>query len=102
MTDPISSAGGTARPDARELPALLQRLHAELAGSTTLDAESRRLLGVVLEDIRRLEPDRLAATAAEAPTPGGLEALAVRFEAEHPSLAASLRQIADVLGKAGI
>jgi hypothetical protein len=31
-----------------------------------------------------------------------LEALAVRFEAEHPSLAQLLRQLGDLLGKAGI
>jgi hypothetical protein len=31
-----------------------------------------------------------------------VEALAVRFEAEHPSLAGVLRQIMDTLGKAGI
>ena len=31
-----------------------------------------------------------------------VEALAVRFEADHPSLAGVLRQIMDTLGKAGI
>jgi len=31
-----------------------------------------------------------------------VKALAVRFEADHPSLAGVLRQIMDTLGKAGI
>jgi hypothetical protein len=78
-----------------QLNALLQRLHEELGRATTLDGESRRLLGVVVSDIENL--GRAAPT-----TPSGLETLAVRFEAEHPAVAAALRQVADLLGKAGI
>jgi len=63
--------------------------------TATLDGESRRLLGVVVADIERLG---LAAPT----TPGGLEILAVRFEADHPAVAATLRQVGDLLGKAGI
>jgi hypothetical protein len=37
----------------------------------------------------------------EASTPR-LESLAVRFEADHPGLAATLRRLIDLLGKAGI
>ena len=78
-----------------QLNALLTALHGELARATALDAESRRLVGVVFTDIER----RGVATTA---TPGGLELLAVRFEADHPGVAAALRQVGDVLGKAGI
>lgn len=78
-----------------QLNALLARLHQELGRATTLDGESRRLLGVVVADIEKLG---LAAPT----TPGGLEALAVRFEADHPAVAAALRQVGDLLGKAGI
>ncbi len=78
-----------------QLNSLLQRLHDELARAATLDAESWRLLGVVVSDIERLG---LAAPT----TPGGFEALAVRFEADHPAVAATLRQVGDLLGKAGI
>ena len=78
-----------------QLNALLARLHQELGRATTLDGESRRLLGVVVADIEKL--GRAAPT-----TPGGLEALAVRFEADHPAVAAALRQVGDLLGKAGI
>ena len=78
-----------------QLKSLLQRLHEELASAAALDGESRRLLGVVVTDIERLG----LATPA---TPGGIEALAVRFEVDHPALAATLRQVGDLLGKAGI
>jgi len=78
-----------------QLNSLLQRLHEELARAATLDGESRRLLGIVVADVERLG---LAAPA----TSGGVEALAVRFEADHPALAATLRQVSDLLGKAGI
>jgi hypothetical protein len=80
------------------LNVLLRGLHAELARATSLDAESRRLIGVVLGDLETLGAGASAAHA----TPGGLEALAVRFEADHPAMAAALRQVADLLGKAGI
>ena len=78
-----------------QLNALLQRLHDELARASTLDGESRRLLGVLVADIEKLG-------VAAPTTPGGLESLAVRFEAEHPGVAAALRQVGDLLGKAGI
>ena len=78
-----------------QLNSLLQRLHEELGRAATLDAESRRLLSVVVADIEKL------GVAAPA-TAGGIEALAVRFEADHPSVAATLRQVGDLLGKAGI
>jgi hypothetical protein len=79
----------------QELNALLARLHEELASSPVVDADARRLLSVVVADIEKLG----VATQA---TPGGLEELAVGFEVDHPGLAAALRQVADVLGKAGI
>jgi Domain of unknown function (DUF4404) len=43
-----------------------------------------------------------ARVATDTPRLEILETLAVRFEAEHPSLAQSLRQIAELLGQAGI
>ena len=78
-----------------ELNSLLQRLHMELARSKMIDEESRRLLNVVVSDIERLG-------VAAPTTPGGLESLAVRFEVDHPAVAAALRQVGDLLGKAGI
>jgi hypothetical protein len=85
----------------QDLQTLLRQLHAELGRADALDPESRRLLDVVVDDIRRVGTADAAPTDTHA-TPIGLEALAVRFEADHPSMAAALRRLADVLGKAGI
>jgi hypothetical protein len=84
-----------------ELHALLRQLHVELGRTAVLDDESQRLLGMVLDDVRRIGGASEAGADPTA-TPGNLEALAVRFEADHPSMAAALRQVADLLGKAGI
>lgn len=85
----------------QDLQTLLRQLHAELGRADALDPESRRLLDVVVDDIRRVGTEDAPAPGSNA-TPGSLEALAVRFEAEHPATAAALRRLADVLGKAGI
>ena len=82
----------------QDLRALLAELHERLRSARSLDAESRGLLTTVARDIERaLKNDDPDAVAAEP-----VEALAVRFEADHPSLAGVLRQIMDTLGKAGI
>ncbi len=88
----------------------LSRLHAELQAAPQLDDESRRLLQAIAADVGRasaaaagtagtagIAPD--AADAGHAPR---LEALAVRFEAGHPDLAARLRAIVDALGRIGL
>ena len=82
------------------LEAALMRLHAELQGSPQLDAESRRLLDTITADIQRTRGD--AGDASGAAHASRLEELAVRFEAEHPDLAARLRGIADALGRVGL
>lgn len=82
----------------QDLSALLAQLHARLKQARSLDPESRELLATVSRDIE----DALANDTAASMAPEPVEALAVRFEAEHPSLAGVLRQIMDTLGKAGI
>jgi hypothetical protein len=82
-------------PRSAELRATLARLHAELSQRPAVDAESRRLLAEVSADIERV----IASPGGPAPR---VEALAARFEAGHPDLAASLRQLIDLLGRAGI
>lgn len=84
---------------ASDLHLLLTRLHDELAGGPELDEESRRLLGVVLADIGRLPVSEPAHAAVHVPT---LERLAVRFESDHPAVAAAARALVDSLAKAGI
>jgi hypothetical protein len=81
-----------------ELHSLLRKLHEELARAGNIDAESRELLGVVAGDIGALTASPQAA-AEHLPA---LKRLAVDFESDHPALAATARQIADLLAKVGI
>jgi len=82
----------------QDLRALLAELHARLKQARTLDPEARKMLATVSQDIEQALADDDAGSVATEP----VEALAVRFEADHPSLAGVLRQIMDTLGKAGI
>jgi hypothetical protein len=82
-----------------DLRQLLTQLHARLGSAQSLDADDKRLLVTVLGDIEQV----LAKSAGvQAPDKAGLESLAVKFEAEHPALAETLRRVADTLAKAGI
>jgi hypothetical protein len=92
---------------------LLARVHERLSASSAVDPEAREMLVTVMQDIdgalgrggpktdtvttAAVSPD--ARVAAAAPR---LEAVAVRFEAEHPGIAQLLRQIGALLGQAGI
>jgi hypothetical protein len=102
-------------PDRESLQTLLARVHERLNEAGSVDSGSRELLGQVMGDIERAlqhggrspgdvgagsSPSSVVA-AAEAHTPR-LEALAVQFEADHPSLSAALNRLVDLLGKAGI
>jgi Domain of unknown function (DUF4404) len=87
---------------ATELKDRLAALHAELARTRSVDdPELRQRLIELLGDITRL---------LGKPTTAGehhslveqLDALAVRFEADHPALGNAIRQVVDALGKAGI
>jgi hypothetical protein len=82
----------------QDLRTLLAELHTRLREARSLDPEARRMLATVSRDIE----NALAADDAGAVATEPVEALAVRFEADHPSLAGVLRQIMDTLGKAGI
>ena len=105
---------------------LLARVHERLSGSGTIDPEARDMLVTVMRDIDSALGRGSAGGAAEEGTgaqdssdaagappvavvakPGTppleiLEAVAVRFEAEHPAIAQLLRQIGALLGQAGI
>src|SRR5262245_53009076 len=82
----------------RDLEVLVAELHKRLKQARSLDPEARKLLTGVATDIE----EALANGDAGAVAPERVEALAVRFEADHPSLAGVLRQIMDTLSKAGI
>jgi hypothetical protein len=81
---------------------LLARLHERLASSGSVDREARELLGTVMHDIERALAGGAPAAASPAPAVPRLEALAVRFEAGHPGLAETLRELIDALVKAGV
>lgn len=78
---------------------LLTQLHTRLGSAQSLDADDRRLLGTVLQDIEKI---LAKSEAAPPPSASGLESLAVKFEADHPALAETLRRLVDALAKAGI
>jgi hypothetical protein len=79
----------------------LAKLRAELASANRLDDKARDRLHAALVDIESRLQQKGAAPAADA-APHRLESLAVGFEAEHPTLAASVRQFIDLLGQAGL
>jgi hypothetical protein len=84
----------------------LSQLQAELARAPRLDDNTRQRLRAALADIeRRLHVADAAPVASAEPTdtaPHPLETLAVGFEADHPTLAASVRRFIDLLGQAGL
>jgi hypothetical protein len=84
----------------------LTQLHAELARAPRLDDSTRQRLLAALADIeRRVHVTDAIPVAGAAPTdttPHPLEMLAVGFEADHPTLAASVRRFIDLLGQAGL
>jgi len=98
---------------------LLARVHERLSTTSSVDPESREMLATVMRDIDGalakgsttgaagpaggtvsavpVSPEaRVSATAPR------IEELAVRFEADHPTIAQLLRQIGALLGQAGI
>ena len=81
-----------------ELDDLLRQLRARLGAASSLDAEDRRLLTAVAHDIEEV----LGKGDVRASSARGLDSLAAKFEADHPALADTLRQLIDALGKAGI
>jgi hypothetical protein len=90
-------------PPPSELQQTVSRLHGELARSPRVDPASRQRLKELLDEIELLLGDS-SAQGSTGPTeaPHRLEQLAVTFEADHPSLAASLRQLTELLVSAGL
>jgi predicted component of type VI protein secretion system len=81
---------------------LLARVHDRLGQSGSVDPQSRELLVMVMRDIDRALGTDAGADDVKVATLPRLEALAVRFEAEHPAVAQLLRQIGTLLGQAGL
>jgi hypothetical protein len=92
---------------------LLARVHERLSSSSAVDPEARDMLATVMRDIDGALAKDAAKTdtvstvsvspeARVAATAPRIEAVAVRFEAQHPAIAQLLRQIGALLGQAGI
>jgi enoyl-CoA hydratase/carnithine racemase len=100
----------------------LTTLHQELGAVREVDPRSSELLGEIMDDIKRLlERSAAAGSATPVPPPPAaaaatraagsrngtsladrLEQIAVQFEVDHPTLAASARRLVDLLGKVGL
>ena len=84
----------------------LTQLHDELKGAKHIDAESAPLLTEIMQDIKRLlapaDANPPGARPAAESLPDRLVSIAVVFEADHPTLAASSRRLIDLLGKVGL
>jgi hypothetical protein len=86
--------------NAETLRKTLAELHKELSRARTLDERSRRLLQEIMSDVERLGPSPTFAPPAL--RGHRLEELAIGFEVEHPTLAAGVRELMDLLAKAGL
>jgi hypothetical protein len=78
----------------------LAALHEELSRTSALDEKSRARLRQIIREVEGLGPS--SASAADTLHRHRLEELAIEFEIEHPTLAAGLRQLIDLLAKAGL
>ena len=90
--------------DQKTLRERLAKLHAELANAHKQDPATRKSLGEILPDVKRMvdQPEGAAASSADKSLPDRLERVAVQFEVGHPRLAASARQLIELLSEVGI
>jgi hypothetical protein len=89
--------------DEKTLRERLAKLHAELANAHQEDPATRQSLGEILPDVKRMVDEPVnAADSLDKTLPDRLERVAVQFEAEHPTLAASARRLIDLLSEVGI
>ncbi len=92
------------RASEESLRELLERVRDRLSRAKSVDADSRKVLSSVVHEIdhalgREGAPGAVGAAGTHAPS---LESLAVRFEADHPSLAEVIREVIDTLVRGGI
>lgn len=90
--------------DQKTLRERLAKLHAELDNAHREDPATRQSLGEILPEVKRMvdQPAGAAPESAAKSLPDRLERVAVQFEAEHPTLAASARRLIDLLSEVGI
>jgi hypothetical protein len=90
--------------DQKTLRERLAKLHAELDNAHRENPATRQSLGEILPDVKRMvdQPSGATAESSAKSLPDRLERVAVQFEAEHPTLAASARRLIDLLSEVGI
>jgi hypothetical protein len=89
--------------DKDSLRDLVAKLHTELSDALRADPQSRERLSDMMKDINRLIDKPADSTSSpQGSLPDRLERIAVQFEADHPTLAASARRLVDLLGEVGI
>jgi hypothetical protein len=89
--------------DKDSLRDLAAKLHAQLSDALRADPKSRESLSEMMQDINRLiDKPAEPRSSAHGSLPERLERIAVQFEADHPTLAASTRRLVDLLGEVGI
>jgi Domain of unknown function (DUF4404) len=88
--------------DQQQLQQALQRVHSELAASHRIDSGSRKLLRELLVDIELALGETPGPDRPGGPRASRLEAMAAKLEAQHPGFAGTLRQLLDLLVRAGL
>jgi hypothetical protein len=89
--------------DKNSLRDLVAKLHGELSEALREDPKSRESLSDMMKDINRLmDKPAVMPSSPHGSLPDRLERVAVQFEADHPTLAASARRLVDLLGEVGI
>lgn len=89
--------------DKNSLREHLAKLQAELTDAHRTDPKYRESLSEMMQDINRLIDKSADSTPSpDRSLPDRLERIAVQFEADHPTLAASARRLVDLLGEVGI
>jgi hypothetical protein len=80
----------------------LAKLHAELTAANRPDTNDGESLSKMILDIHGLIDKPESTPTPDKTLSDRLERLAVQFEADHPTLAASARRLVDLLGEVGI
>ena len=89
--------------DKNSLHDLVAKLHAELSDALRADPKARESMSDMMQDINRLiDRPAVPPVARHGSLSERLERIAVQFEADHPTLAASARRLVDLLGEVGI
>ena len=88
--------------DTEHLKSLVLQLHQELADAKELPPELEGEISQIVAEMSELLPDEEGTGGEQHSAIEKIEDYASSFDAEHPKLAAALRQISVALGNLGI